>query len=83
MEGSWRTGVPQQVQDDLDDCFSFALDVALELVRKRGEFSPFRRFCGRRRSGEHLRPRHQHTDSYSAEEAADLIVGAYRVKHPQ
>lgn len=41
MEGSWRTGVPQQVQDDLDDCFSFALDVALELVRNAASSAPF------------------------------------------
>lgn len=38
---SWRDTTPQQVQDDLDGVVSTALDVALSLLTKNGEFFPF------------------------------------------
>lgn len=38
---SWRDSTPQAVQDDLDAVLSAALDAALNLLSKSGEFFPF------------------------------------------
>ena len=38
---SWRDTTPQQVQDDLDGVVSTALDAALSLLTKNGQFFPF------------------------------------------
>jgi len=38
---SWRDTAPQPVQDDLDAVVSTALDAALSMLTKRGEFFPF------------------------------------------
>ena len=38
---SWRDTTPQPVQDDLDAVVSTALDAALSMLSKRGEFFPF------------------------------------------
>jgi hypothetical protein len=38
---SWRDTTPQPVQDDLDAVVSSALDSALSMLTKRGEFFPF------------------------------------------
>lgn len=38
---SWRDATPQRVQDDLDAVVTAALDAALALLSKNGEFFPF------------------------------------------
>lgn len=38
---SWRDSTPQAAQDDLDAMLSTALDAALHLLTKNGEFFPF------------------------------------------
>jgi len=38
---SWRDTTPQAAQDDLDAMLSMALDAALNLLTKNGEFFPF------------------------------------------
>jgi hypothetical protein len=38
---SWRDTTPQAVQDDLDGIVGLALDAALNLLTKNGEFYPF------------------------------------------
>lgn len=38
---SWRDTTPQPVQDDLDAVVSTALDAALSMLSKGGEFFPF------------------------------------------
>jgi len=38
---SWRATTPQPVQDELDAVVSSALDTALALLNKNGEFFPF------------------------------------------
>lgn len=40
MTDSWREDVPEQVQNELEECFGQALDMATHLVGRNGEFFP-------------------------------------------
>lgn len=40
MTASWRDGVPEHAQRELEECFGVALDMAVHLLGKRGEFFP-------------------------------------------
>lgn len=40
MTDSWRDGLPGHVQDEVEECFGEALNMAVDLLRKNGEFFP-------------------------------------------